>query len=77
VKINLREVTKDQNERLKTLPYSITQFTITLGEYIMMRFVSTRILNYKRTNLELLNTASNNLKQTIEHLNEVVLMNTT
>jgi hypothetical protein len=26
---------------------------------------------------ELLNTASNNLKQTIEHLNEVVLMNTT
>ena len=72
-------VTKDQNERLKNFAHIVSHNLRSHSGNIGMML---DILLYENPDLsnnefiELLNVASNNLKETIEHLNEVVLINT-
>lgn len=73
-------VTKDQNERLKNFAHIVSHNLRSHSGNIAMML---DLLLYENKHLEendviqLLNTASKNLKETIAHLNEVVLMNTT
>lgn len=73
-------VTKDQNERLKNFAHIVSHNLRSHSGNIAMML---DLLHYENTDLaeneiiQLLDTASNNLKETIAHLNEVVLMNTT
>jgi PAS domain S-box-containing protein len=76
---SLLEVTKDQNERLKNFAHIVSHnLRSHSGNISMMLDLYQQEYPELQENefIELLNTASNNLKQTIEHLNEVVVMNT-
>jgi PAS domain S-box-containing protein len=76
---SLLEVTKDQNERLKNFAHIVSHnLRSHSGNIAMMLDLFAHEYPGLNENefIELLNTASNNLKETIEHLNEVVLMNT-
>jgi PAS domain S-box-containing protein len=76
---SLLEVTKDQNERLKNFAHIVSHnLRSHSGNIAMMLDLFAHEYPDLNENefIELLNTASNNLKETIEHLNEVVLMNT-
>jgi len=76
---SLLEVTKDQNERLKNFAHIVSHnLRSHSGNIAMMLDLYQQEYPELQENefIELLNTASNNLKQTIEHLNEVVVMNT-
>lgn len=76
---SLLEVTKDQNERLKNFAHIVSHNLRSHSGNIAMML---DLLGFEYPDLqqnefiELLNTASNNLKETITHLNEVVLINT-
>ena len=73
-------VTKDQNERLKNFAHIVSHNLRSHSGNIAMML---DLLLYENKHLaendiiQLLETASKNLKETIAHLNEVVLMNTT
>ncbi|SDW34600.1 PAS domain S-box protein [Flavobacterium degerlachei] len=76
---SLLHVTKDQNERLKNFTHIVSHnLRSHSGNMAMML----DLLIYenpefaKNEFIELLGVASNNLKETIQHLNEVVLINT-
>lgn len=76
---SLLEVTKDQNERLKNFAHIVSHnLRSHSGNIAMMLDLYGQEYPELQTNefIELLNIASNNLKETIIHLNEVVLMNT-
>lgn len=76
---SLLHVTKDQNERLKNFAHIVSHNLRSHSGNITMML---DLLAFEHPELsenefiQLLNTASNNLKETITHLNEVVLMNT-
>ena len=76
---SLMEVTKDQNERLKNFAHIVSHNLRSHSGNIAMML---DLFAYEYPEIQeneyiaLLNTASNNLKETITHLNEVVLMNT-
>lgn len=77
---SLLNVTKDQNERLKNFAHIVSHnLRSHSGNIAMMLDL---LLHENPTFseneiIQLLNDAANNLKETIAHLNEVVLMNTT
>jgi PAS domain S-box-containing protein len=76
---SLLEVTKDQNERLKNFAHIVSHnLRSHSGNISMMLDLYQQEYPELQNNefIELLNTASDNLKRTITHLNEVVLMNT-
>ena len=76
---SLLEVTKDQNERLKNFAHIVSHnLRSHSGNIAMMLDLYTHEYPELQNNeyVELLNNASSNLKETIAHLNEVVLMNT-
>lgn len=76
---SLLEVTKDQNERLKNFAHIVSHnLRSHSGNISMMLDLYAQEFPQLQSNdfVTLLNTASNNLKETITHLNEVVLMNT-
>jgi PAS domain S-box-containing protein len=73
-------VTKDQNERLKNFAHIVSHnLRSHSGNIAMMIDLLLYENKYLAENdiIQLLETASKNLKETIAHLNEVVLMNTT
>tara|TARA_R110000868_G_scaffold20539_4_gene86859 strand:+ start:4222 stop:7293 length:3072 start_codon:yes stop_codon:yes gene_type:complete len=75
---SLLQVTKGQNERLKNFAHIVSHNLRSHSGNIAMML---DLLEYEYPDLKenefilLLDKASNNLKETIEHLNEVVLMN--
>jgi PAS domain S-box-containing protein len=76
---SLLEVTKDQNERLKNFAHIVSHnLRSHSGNISMMLDLYAQEYPEIQENdyVKLLNAASNNLKETIAHLNEVVLMNT-
>lgn len=76
---SLLDVTKDQNERLKNFAHIVSHnLRSHSGNIAMMLDLYTHEYPELQKNeyVELLNNASDNLKETIAHLNEVVLMNT-
>ena len=76
---SLLEVTKDQNERLKNFAHIVSHnLRSHSGNIGMMLDLYAHEYPEMQNNeyIELLNSASTNLKETIAHLNEIVLMNT-
>jgi PAS domain S-box-containing protein len=76
---SLLVVTKDQNERLKNFAHIVSHnLRSHSGNISMMLDLYLQEYPELQENefMELLNSASNNLKETIDHLNEVVVMNT-
>jgi signal transduction histidine kinase len=72
-------VTKDQNERLKNFAHIVSHnLRSHSGNIAMMLDLLLYENKYLADNeiIQLLDTASKNLKETIAHLNEIVLMNT-
>ncbi len=76
---SLLDVTKDQNERLKNFAHIVSHNLRSHSGNIamMLDLLLHEIPTFSENEIiQLLNDASNNLKETIAHLNEVVLMNT-
>lgn len=76
---SLLHVTKDQNERLKNFAHIVSHNLRSHSGNIGMMLELLLFENPELANnelIELLGVASNNLKETIQHLNEVVLINT-
>ncbi|MDG2432161.1 PAS domain S-box protein [Flavobacterium sp.] len=76
---SLLEVTKDQNERLKNFAHIVSHnLRSHSGNIAMMLDLYVQEYPELESNqfIEMLTMASSNLKNTITHLNEVVLMNT-
>ncbi len=76
---SLLNVTQDQNDRLRNFAHIVSHNLRSHSTNIQM-LLHLFTVEYaelaKNKLIELLNKAANNLKQTIDHLNEVVLMNT-
>lgn len=77
--ISLLEVTKDQNERLKNFAHIVSHNLRSHSgnfEMLLDLYVQENPEAKENEMIQYLNVASENLKETIAHLNEVVLINT-
>ena len=77
--LNLLEVTKDQNQRLRNfahiVSHNLRSHSSNFSSLLELFNVEHPELNENQI-IQLLGTASENLRETIEHLNEVVVINT-
>ncbi|MCL6220243.1 PAS domain S-box protein [Zunongwangia pacifica] len=77
--LSLLEVTKDQNQRLRNfaniVSHNLRSHSCNFSSLLDLLKIECSELNENQI-IQLLRTASENLKETIEHLNEVVVINT-